>query len=215
DRGDRSGIGTGRGAVCVHSAGGHPHAAAGRNGRQPGCGGDGAGDRLRLLAHRRAPGGADEPGRGLRGLRARRRSAAGVVSGPRLKRVLAALLLCAATACGLLPVPRLVFDTPQPPTPSGPPATPLPAGSITFKVQVPPGTPAGSAPAVRLLDMVGGSSRTVVLANTGENVWSGGATAPVGAVLRYEYIRPLPGLVEETRANQQPVRFRLFVVAAG
>ena len=132
-----------------------------------------------------------------------------------VKRVLAALLLCAATACGLLPVPRLVFDTPSPPATAGPPATVLPTGSITFKVHVPPGTPAGSAPAVRLFDAVGGHTRTIVLANTGDNLWSGGARAAVGAVLRYEYIRPLPSLVEETTASQQPVRFRLFAVAAG
>src|SRR5207249_7059598 len=29
------------------------------------------------------------------------------------------------------------------------------------------------------------------------------------------YIRPLPALVEETSADRQPVRFRLFAVAAG
>ena len=130
-----------------------------------------------------------------------------------LKRALAAVLLCATTACGLLPVPRLVFDTPQPPATAGPPPTTMPAASITFKVQVPPGTPANSAPAVSLMDEVSGSSRTIVLTNTGNNEWSGGATAPVGALLRYKYIRPLPSLVEETTAAQQSVRFRLLAVA--
>jgi hypothetical protein len=82
-------------------------------------------------------------------------------------------------------------------------------------VHIPAGTPPGSAPAVRLLDEVGGSSRTIVLANTDNDIWSGGASAPVGAVLRYKYVRPLPSYVEETSATQQPVRFRLFAVAAG
>ncbi len=132
-----------------------------------------------------------------------------------LKRALAIVLLCATTACGLLPVPRLVFDTPQPSVTAGPTPTSLPSATITFKVHVPAGTPAGSAPAVRLLDEVSGSSRTIVLANTGNSVWSGGATAPVGAVLRYKYTRPLPAYVDETTATQQPVRYRLFAVASG
>ncbi len=112
-------------------------------------------------------------------------------------------------------MPRLVFDTPSPPPTTGPTATALPTGSITFKAHVPPGTPAGSAPAVRLFDPVGGSSRTIVLANTGDNLWSGGARAPVGVVLRYEYIRPLPSLVEEATADKQPMRYRLFAVTTG
>jgi hypothetical protein len=129
-----------------------------------------------------------------------------------LKRALAALLLCATTACGLLPIPRLVFDTPQPPTPTGPPPATLPTSTVSFKVHIPAGTPASSAPAVLLLDAVGGAGRTIVLANTGNNEWSGNTRAAVGALLRYKYARPLPSLVEETTAAQQPVRFRLLAV---
>lgn len=130
-------------------------------------------------------------------------------------RALAVIVLLTGTACGLLPVPRLVFDTPQPSETSEPPPTPLPSATVTFKVHVPAGTPSGSAPAVRLLDNVGGASRTIALANTGNNIWSGGVSAAFGSVLRYKYVRPLPSTLEETSATQQPVRFRLFAVAAG
>src|SRR5258707_4720512 len=133
---------------------------------------------------------------------------------PALKRALAALALCLVTACGLLPVPHLVFDTPQPPATAGPPPTTAPSSTITFKVHIPPGTPANSAPAVRLMDEVSGASRTIVLVSTGNNQWSGGATATMGTVLRYKYIRPLPSLVEETTATAQPVRFRLLAAAS-
>ena len=132
---------------------------------------------------------------------------------PRIKStILAALLLILTTACGLFPVPHVTFDTAQPAVTPGPPPTPLPVATVTFKVRVPAGTPAGSAPAVRLLDEVGASSRTIVLANTGNNVWSGGASATVGALLRYQYVRPLPNTVVETTALQTPVRFRLYAV---
>ena len=108
-----------------------------------------------------------------------------------------------------------MFDTPQPPATAGPAPSAVPTATVTFKVHIPAGTPANSAPAVRLMDEVGGSGRTIVLANTGNNEWSGGATAPVGALLRYKYIRPLPSVVEETTAAQQPVLFRLLAVAGG
>ena len=101
-----------------------------------------------------------------------------------------AMLLLVTTACGIVPLPRLVFDTPAPSATAGPPPTPLPSATITFKVHVPPGTPAGSAPAVQLLDEVGGGTRLIVLANTGDNLWSGGAPATIGSTLRYKYVRP-------------------------
>ncbi len=126
-----------------------------------------------------------------------------------------AILLLSATACGLVPLPRLVFDTPEPSATAGPPPTPLPSATVTFKVHVPAGTPAGSAPAVQLLDEVGGGRRTVVLTNTGDNLWSGGATATIGSTLRYKYVRPLPIYTEETTATQQPVRYRLLAVTSG
>ena len=103
-----------------------------------------------------------------------------------------AILLLSTASCGLIPLPRLVFDTPEPSATAGPPPTPLPSATVTFNVHVPPGTPAGSAPAVQLLDMVGGGTRTIVLANTGDNLWSGGMPATIGSTLRYKYIRPLP-----------------------
>jgi hypothetical protein len=131
-----------------------------------------------------------------------------------IKSLVAAILILATTACGLLPVPRLVFDTPQPSATVAPPPTPLPAAMVTFQAHVPTGTPAGSAPAVQLLDPAGGAPRTVVLANTGNNLWSGGVSATLGAVLRYRYIRPLPTLVAETTPAQQPVSFRLLAVTS-
>ncbi len=125
---------------------------------------------------------------------------------------LVTLLLLVATAC-TLPVPRLVFDTPTPPATEAPPATPLPAATITFNVHIPANTPAGMAPAVALLDEVGGTRTTVVLTDSGNNTWTGGTSATAGAVLRYRYIRPLPNYVEELTPNRQQVPFRLLVVS--
>ena len=132
-----------------------------------------------------------------------------------LRRSFAWLLALAAAACGLLPVPRLVFDTPTPPATAGPPATPIPSETVTFKVRVPAGTPANAAPAVKILDEVGGASTTVILTNTGNNLWTGSTQAPAGSALRYRYVRPLPVYVEEATATGQPVAFRLFAVTAG
>src|SRR5258705_1510676 len=131
---------------------------------------------------------------------------------PRPPRILAWLLVVALTACGLLPVPRLVFDTPSPPATDGSPPTPSPSEIVTFKVHVPAGTPANSAPAVKVLDEVGGTSTTVILTNTGNNLWTGATQAAVGAALRYRYIRPLPVYLEEATAAQEPVAYRLFAV---
>ena len=124
---------------------------------------------------------------------------------------LAALVLLLATAC-TLPLPRLVFDTPTPSATEAPPATPLPAAAITFNVHIPANTPPGSAPAVALLDEVGGHRTTVVLTETSNNTWTGTATATAGAVLRYRYVRPLPNYLEELTPNRQAVPYRLLVV---
>lgn len=121
------------------------------------------------------------------------------------------LVLLLATAC-TLPIPRLVFDTPTPPATEAPPATPLPATLITFNVHVPSNTPAGTAPAVALLDAVGGTRKTVVLTEAANNVWTGSTTATAGAVLRYRYIRPLPTYVEELTPGRERVPFRMVVV---
>jgi hypothetical protein len=130
---------------------------------------------------------------------------------PRLKR-LACLLVLLGTACKGLPLPRLVFDTPTPAATAGPAPTALPGTIVTFNVRVPPNTPPGSAPAVALLDEVGGTRTTVILTNSGNNVWTGGAEAPAGAVLRYRYIRPLPNYVEELTPARQAVPYRLLYV---
>jgi hypothetical protein len=131
----------------------------------------------------------------------------------RLRSLAALLILLFASACRGLPVPRLVFDTPTPPFTPGPPPTPLPASIVTFRVRVPANTPPGSAPAVRLIDDVGGQQTTVILTDAGNNVWAGGTQAPVGAVLRYKYVRPLPALAEEVTAGGQEVPYRLLLVA--
>ena len=131
---------------------------------------------------------------------------------PFLSRRLVCAFVLFAAACAGLPVPHLTFDTPLPPATAAPPPTPLPSGAVTITVRVPAGTPAGSAPAVQVLDELGGASSTVILTNSGKNVWTGSTPAPLGTVLRYKYIRPLPTTVEETNADQQPVGFRLFFV---
>lgn len=131
-----------------------------------------------------------------------------------LKRLVCLIVLFAA-ACDSLPLPRLVFDTPTPAPTEGPPATPLPATIVTFNVHIPSNTPPGSAPAVVLLDEVGGTRRTVVLTDAGNNRWTGGTEATAGAVLRYRYARPLPNYVEELTPGRQPVPFRLLAVSAG
>jgi hypothetical protein len=134
---------------------------------------------------------------------------------PAPARWLAWLMVVALTGCGLLPIPRLVFDTPTPPATDGPPPTPLPAEIVTFKVRVPPGTPANSAPAVKVIDEVGGTTTTVILTNTGNNEWTGATQAAVGSAIRYRYFRPLPVSVDEVTAAQEPVSYRLFAVTAG
>jgi hypothetical protein len=52
----------------------------------------------------------------------------------------------------------------------------------------------------------------VSLISAGNNVWTGGTQATVGAVLRYRYLRALPSLVEEVTPGRDPVPFRLLVV---
>ncbi|MCC6190159.1 MAG: hypothetical protein IT318_14090 [Anaerolineales bacterium] len=127
---------------------------------------------------------------------------------------LACLLILLATACTGLPLPRLVFDTPTPGATAGPPPTPLPSTIVTFNVRVPANTPPGSAPAVALLDEVGGRRTTVILTDSGNNLWTGGTEAAAGSVLRYRYIRPLPNYVEELTPARQTVPYRLLYVTS-
>ncbi len=124
------------------------------------------------------------------------------------------LLLLFAAACSGLPIPRIVFDTPTP-IPLGPTATPLPGSIVSFNVHIPANTPVGSPPAILLVDDVGGDHITLPLISAGGNVWTGGTTAPVGAVLRYRYMRggAQPGYVEEVTAARQPVPYRLLLVS--
>jgi hypothetical protein len=128
------------------------------------------------------------------------------------RRALALALCLLLTACKGLPLPRLVFDTPTPLATAGPPPTPLPTTIVTFRVRVPDATPANSAPAVSLLDLVSGTTTTVVLTQAGASVWTGGTSAPQGSVLFYRYARPLPSYVEEVAADGQPIPFRLLAV---
>lgn len=131
---------------------------------------------------------------------------------PLWKHALCLSLLLLVTACKGLPLPRLVFDTPTPAATAGPPPTPLPTTIVTFRVRVPANTPAGSAPAVSLLDLISGRATTIVLTQAGTDVWTGGTSAPQGSVLTYKYARPLPSYVEEVTADGQPVPYRLLAV---
>src|SRR5262245_28078020 len=100
------------------------------------------------------------------------------------------IMLLGLTACSLLPKPPTPTPVPVvtvvPPTP-GP--TPVPPVTVTFNVLLPTNTPAQSAPALRVLDAIGGQAALVTLLPTGENRWSGTLTTELGAVLRYRYVR--------------------------
>jgi len=132
-----------------------------------------------------------------------------------VKRSLIILILLFAVACDKLPIPIITFATPGPsptPRPVGPTPTPLPAGLVTFTLRAPANTPPGSAPAVKIIDEVGGASTVVPLISAGNNVWTGGAKATVGAVLRYRYIRALPTYEEEVTPARLFVPYRLLLV---
>jgi hypothetical protein len=128
------------------------------------------------------------------------------------KRALIAAVLLLASACGNLPIPRLVFETPTPRVPPGPTATPLPGAIINFTVHTPANTPPGAAVILQIVDEVSGTRVNTPLTATGPNVWAGGASATVGAVLRYRYLRTAPGFAEEVTAVRQPIPYRLYVV---
>jgi hypothetical protein len=134
-----------------------------------------------------------------------------------LKRSFIALVLLITTACGNIPLPILTFATAGPsptPRPAGPTPTPLPAALVTFTLHAPSNTPPGSAPAVKIIDEVGGTSIIVPLLSAGNNVWTGGTKATVGAVLRYRYIRALPTYEEEVTPARQSVPYRLLQITA-
>jgi hypothetical protein len=134
------------------------------------------------------------------------------------KRLLPISLLILTTACGPIRLPRIVFEDVPTPTPElqFPTPTPLPATTVTFAAHIPGTTPSGSAPAVSVIDEVGGKNTTVILTHSGGNVWTGQYPTALGAVLRYKYIRPLPTYVEEATAARQPIAYRLLhVTGAG
>jgi hypothetical protein len=127
------------------------------------------------------------------------------------KRASLAAVLLLASACNILPIP-----TPQIPTaiPMGPTPTPLTPTVVTFNVRLPANTPVGAAPVVQIMDDVGGNHITVPLIGSSGGLWTGGVAAPVGAVLRYKYVRPQPAYVEEATPALKPVPYRLLVVTS-
>ncbi len=132
-----------------------------------------------------------------------------------MKRLRLLLLLIFAAACNNIPIPVITFATPGPsptPRPVGPTPAPLPAGFVTFNLRAPANTPPGAAPAVKIIDDVGGTSVVVPLISAGNNLWSGGTQATLGSVLRYRYIRALPTYEEEVTPARQPVAYRLLLV---
>jgi len=132
------------------------------------------------------------------------------------KRTLLLGTLILTTACGPIRLPRIVFEDAATPTPEIqlPTPTPLPVTTVTFTVRIPGTTPSGSAPAVSVIDEVGGKNTTVILTNTSGNVWTGQYPTALGAALRYKYIRPLPSYVEEATAARQPIAYRLLHVTS-
>jgi hypothetical protein len=127
---------------------------------------------------------------------------------------LAALSFCftlALTACGTVSPPHLPTLTPTltpPPT-----ATPLPASQITFIVHLPANTPANTAPAVKLMDQIGGTSQVLPLARLDKDAWTATLPAIDGDILRYKYMRTLPVAMEEAAPDRQPVAYRLLAAA--
>ncbi len=127
------------------------------------------------------------------------------------------LLLLVTTACGNLPIPVLSFATRGPSIPlqpAGPTPTPLPAALVTFNLHAPGNTPQGTTLAVKIIDEVGGTATVVPLISAGNNVWTGGAKATIGEVLRYRYIRALPTYEEEVTPARQSVPYRLLQVTS-
>ena len=121
------------------------------------------------------------------------------------------VMLLAAVACGL---PDLSIATPVPsPTPVQ--AAPLPATTLTFKAHVSTGTPASTTIAAMLIDPVRGNRTLVALINTAPGEWSGSASVPEGALIRYRYLRTGPTAAEEVTGARAPVAYRVVQAEAG
>jgi len=127
-------------------------------------------------------------------------------------RILLIGLALGLAACDSLPF-RIVPVTPTTTAPPVPTTTPAPQTTVTFTVVAPANTPAGAQLAVQLIDDVTGARPLVPLSNRGGHLWTGTAPATRGDVLRYRYVRTAPGFAEELTPLNQPVPYRLFVVA--
>lgn len=124
------------------------------------------------------------------------------------------ILLISLTACDLIPRPPTPTPTvvviPATPTP-GP--TPTPPVTVTFNVRLPANTPTQSAPAIRVLDPIGGQTTLITLLPAGDNLWTGELSTELGTILRYRYVRGLASNeVGETTPASQAVHYRLLLV---
>jgi hypothetical protein len=110
------------------------------------------------------------------------------------------------------------IPTPFPTSTPYPTSTPQPVATVTFKVNVPPNTPAGSSINLILMDTVAGAAnKTFILNNTpGANVWSTSLNVPIGSLVRYRYQRFGGGQVgAEVRADGGIISYRLALITAG
>ncbi len=121
------------------------------------------------------------------------------------------VLILAALACGL---PDFQVATPVP-TPLPVDAPPLPSVTLTFNVHVAPSTPASTTIAAQLLDPVRGNRTLVALINVSPGVWSGSASVPEGALIRYRYLRTGPTAAEEVTGARAAVPYRVVLAEPG
>lgn len=116
-------------------------------------------------------------------------------------------MLLAALACGF---PDLSFATPVP-TPLPVEAAPLPTTTLTFIAHVAASTPASTTLAALIIDPVRGNRTLVALINVSAGVWSGSASVPEGALIRYRYLRTGPTAAEEVTGARAPVAYRVVL----
>lgn len=130
--------------------------------------------------------------------------------------------LTRAAALLLLPLVLAACNLPdfgsalQPPTPIPVPSpTPLPAAEVLLTLLPPEGTPANGDLAVMLLDEVTGlpyGAQEVPMTRLEDGRWQVRLTPAVGSLLKYRYVRRVPGRAEEVTALGTPVRYRVLHV---